>query len=275
MSDNESDVEIDVRAIQRDDELLDALGARQPVPAFVGDDLVVDLLSTLADEVDEGVGPPLPSFQVPVRSSVIEMPRSRRVGRRTIIGLGVAGAIFSASGVAAAVTGDPLAPLKKVVIAVTDAKPGGADSDQVRKKLREAREALSNGDRDSAVAQLAAARAKAEGLDGAEAEQAMADVKALEAVLATATPGPTPLPDSALPPTPGNGEPTMTDKELRQAEKKRVREEQRQRQREERERQRQEQQNQPTPTPTPTPTPAPEPSAQENPPEDAPAGTDG
>jgi hypothetical protein len=266
-----SDDELDVLAIQRDDELLDALGARQPMPAFAGDDLVAGLLASLNDEVDEGVGPPLPSFYVPVRSSIQEVPRARRVGRRTIVGLGVAGVVFSASGVAAAVTGDPFAPIKKVVTAVTDT-PSGTTRDQVDRELRQAGEALDKGDRPEAREQLEAAREKAKKLKGADAVAAMEQVKELEKQLGIVTPAPTdggtPGQDPALPAVPpGNGDPTKSDKELRQDEKERERaerqrqKEQKQKEREERRKKEQEEtggggdngRTNPTATPSPSP----------------------
>jgi hypothetical protein len=44
--------DFDMRAVRRDDELLDALAARMPVPPAYRDDAMADMLAALAADVD-------------------------------------------------------------------------------------------------------------------------------------------------------------------------------------------------------------------------------
>ncbi len=260
--------EIDVVAVRRDDELLDALGARGAVPDFAADDPIAGLLAALAAEVDENLAPPVAfrGYQL-----VEYAPRRRRVGSRTVVALGVAGALLSASGVAAAVTGDPLAPIRPIGKAIGDLKsPSKVTPAQVDRALDGADAALGRGDNKTAREKLRKAREKAKKLTGPEGEAARRRLAQLEAALAAQTPTPTPnatVPATPVPSpsatTPGS-DPTLT-KELKEA-KKKAKEEAKKKRQEELQKKKDQQHGQPsgTPTSTPAPEPAPAPSTPAN-----------
>ena len=111
---------LDLLAVQRDDDLLDLLGARRAVSD--GDE-VARLLAALAADVDEA----LPA--APVRAPVAAGPaaptpvddtsgHTRRLGAAGVAAAVLLGGSVALSGAAAAVTGDPLAPYKTVGHAV-------------------------------------------------------------------------------------------------------------------------------------------------------------
>ncbi len=162
------DEELDMGAVQRDEEIIEALAARRPVQA---DDAAVRLLAALVADVDEEAVPAARTAPVlePVARAVAERRRKalrRRLGGRGIVALTVCGALVSVSGVAAAVTGavttgDPLKPFKKVmsVVGGEERKPStSASTDEIERKLREADEALHHGDRATAERKLREAR---------------------------------------------------------------------------------------------------------------------
>jgi len=259
--------EIDVLAVQRDDELLDALGARATVPAFAADDPVAGLLAALATEVDDDLAPPTPFHGFDIADAG-GRPRSRRIGTRTVVGLSLAGAVLSASGVAAAVTGDPLAPIRPIGKAIVELKPPAkVTPGQVNQELDGADAALSRGDHKTAREKLRKAKEKAKKLSGPEAEAAKLRLAQLEAELAAQTPTPTPPASGPATPVPSpsattpGAEPTLTKEQLKE-EKRKAKEEERRKKQEERrkqeeERKRQELTGPPAPTPEPTPEPAP------------------
>ena len=120
--------ELDLIAVQRDDEALDELARRQAREPM-GED-VLFLLSALTAEVDAGLADLLATpLQMPLRSAATgEIPSlsdaaRRRTARAVTAALIVAG-LASVSGVSAAVTGDPLTPYRHVIstIAGTDPK---------------------------------------------------------------------------------------------------------------------------------------------------------
>ena len=159
---------LDLLAVQRDDELLDLLGARTPVDS---DDELVRLLLAWRDEVDDGLPgtvpaqrmasptayDPVPVAAPPVQPAVDLLPPAadERPHRRRLTAAGTAAAIvlggtLSLSGVAAAVTGDPLSPYRAVRNALSiggDALPEqAADVAKLNKRLSRARAAVAHGD---------------------------------------------------------------------------------------------------------------------------------
>jgi len=109
---------LDLLAVQRDDELLDLLGARRTVPA--GDD-VAGLLAALAAEVDEAMpAVPVPTHAPPTTAAPTAETsgHTRRLGAAGAAAAVLLGGSVALSGAAAAVTGDPLAPYKTVGHAV-------------------------------------------------------------------------------------------------------------------------------------------------------------
>jgi hypothetical protein len=154
---------LDLLAVQRDDELLDRLGARR---AIAGDDEVTRLLAALAAEVDNAMpaAPLLSAAPVPAQVADAETGagRGRRLGAAGVAAAVLLGGSVALSGAAAAVTGDPLAPYKTVGHAVGSVGSavghalsfgGGGDLPEqaapiahLQKRLAGARAALAHGD---------------------------------------------------------------------------------------------------------------------------------
>jgi hypothetical protein len=122
---------LDLMAVRRDAALLDALSQRVRLDGHDADP-VVGLLAALVDDVDDGLRvdvadrPAAPTFipeqrrrraadadTVPARPVVA--PVGRRNAVRAVAAVVVAAAVLSLSGVAAAVSGDPLKPYKDVI----------------------------------------------------------------------------------------------------------------------------------------------------------------
>ena len=157
---------LDLLAINRDADLLDLLARRAPVP--VGDP-VLALLAALAADVDEGLDELLVASEddplvraASAATLVPELPVPRRGhGLRVTTVAIVVGATLSIGGVAAAVTGDPFAPVKGIVTAM-----GGHGAEQHPGKARafgadkQARSQLRHGDVAGAQASLAAMKAE-------------------------------------------------------------------------------------------------------------------
>ncbi|HEX4699312.1 MAG TPA: hypothetical protein VH857_08145 [Actinomycetes bacterium] len=115
---------VDLAAVARDAELMDRLAVRAPLAV---DDDVARLLASLAAEVDDGLDALLAEIEAPLleqddSTATVGTPGLRQAHglRATTVAI-VVGATLSVSGVAAAVTGDPLAPYKGIVRAVTNA----------------------------------------------------------------------------------------------------------------------------------------------------------
>ena len=157
---------LDLLAINRDADLLDLLARRAPVPAG---DPVLALLAALAADVDEGLDELLvaseddPLVRAASAATVVpDLPAPRRGHglRLTTVAI-VVGATLSIGGVAAAVTGDPFAPVKGIVTAM-----GGHGAEQHPGKARafgadkQARSQLRHGDLVGAQASLAAMKAE-------------------------------------------------------------------------------------------------------------------
>jgi hypothetical protein len=155
---------IDVGHVRRDDSVLDSLGQRRR--RRIAEDPAARLLAALAADVDEEtvarrlrVGRlaalPLPSDRAPSRllSGAARRGRLRHASRSAVVAA-VAVGVLSISGVAAAVTGDALAPLKAVVSTVTgvdlprahDPSAASAASGAVERDLAFAEAAVTRGD---------------------------------------------------------------------------------------------------------------------------------
>ena len=158
---------VDLVAVARDAELLDQLAGRYAVPA---DDRVAGLLAALAAEVDDGLDELLladyPAQVEAPDTSAVPLPARRRASRglRATTVAVVVGATLSVSGVAAAVTGDPLAPYRSFVSAVTggerDLPANAAQVARLQHMLTGTRARIAHGDLDGARADLAALRAQ-------------------------------------------------------------------------------------------------------------------
>jgi hypothetical protein len=216
---------LDLRAVRRDDELLDSLGRRGPGDA--GDPASL-LLAALAVEVDHGIAEvlstPLPDAAPPVVAEapspaaeetgathdvaddvqVVDLvdrdpeprdtPNLRR-RRRTAYGAAAAlalGATFSVSGVAAAVTGDPFAAYRAVGGALSwgddDLPPNAAQIAHLNKRLARARAAIAHGDVAGVQERIDALRAGLDDLDLSDGQRAALERKLdrLEAAAARA-----------------------------------------------------------------------------------------
>jgi hypothetical protein len=197
---------VDLAEVARDAELLDQLAARTAVP---GDDAVSAMLSAFAAEVDDGLvalldegGEPAarrpaarpadrPLVSVP---DVLAEPRRGHGLRATTIAV-VLGATLSVSGVAAAVTGDPLSPYKGIVTAVHggnhhELPANAAHVAKMNHKLVGTRAQIAHGDVAGAQATLAALRLELASMTDLTAGQhnaIEARIASLEAALGRAT----------------------------------------------------------------------------------------
>jgi hypothetical protein len=166
---------LDVHAVRRDDDLLNALGARGHVDA--GDE-VARLLSELAADVDDGLTDLLDASAGDIEAVLTVGPdsgdrRAARPGRRrtayTAVTAVVVGATLSVSGVAAAVTGDPFAPYAAVGAVLPwgddDLPPNAAEVAWLQRALAGARADLARGDVAGAQARLDDVRALLDGAD--------------------------------------------------------------------------------------------------------------
>jgi len=152
---------IDVRHVRRDDSVLDSLGQHRR--RRIAEDPAARLLAALAADVDEEtvarrlrVGRlaslPLPGDLAPSRllSAAVRRDRLRHASRSAVVAA-VAVGVLSISGVAAAVTGGALAPLKAVVSTVTGVdlprtEDPTAASGEVERDLATAEAAVTRGD---------------------------------------------------------------------------------------------------------------------------------
>jgi hypothetical protein len=143
--------DLDMLAVQRDDRLLDGLGARRPVDWEDAADPVASLLAALAADVD---ATPIPA-SLDDGVARVSAARRRLLASRVAIAAGVTGVVVFASGVAAAVTGDPLAPLapiRRVIATVAEqVAPTPSKPEAVHRALDGAHDALARGDRETAA----------------------------------------------------------------------------------------------------------------------------
>ncbi|HEX7188916.1 MAG TPA: hypothetical protein VF423_11885, partial [Actinomycetes bacterium] len=160
---------LDVLALQRDGELLDALCQRRSVPS---DDSAILLLQAFAADVDQGLaelfaalddaaGSPSGRDGTPESAPGDQVGRRRRLTAAATAAL-VLGGTLSVSGVAAAVTGDPFAPYRAVGQALSfgddDLPPHAAEVAHLNKRLSGARAALAKGEVDQVRDLVAALR---------------------------------------------------------------------------------------------------------------------
>ena len=218
----------DLILVQQDAVLLDAVSRRADLSAFAEEPLAA-LLAALAADVDrDGLGlvPSRVPAEVPLNAAgtVASLPARRRTGA---VVLTVAALLVGSSGVAAAVTGDPLAGFKNAVHLVTGAPsdepsatpqpsasgtgvgrdgalPDTAAAEaQLNKQLDQVGVLIARGDLDAARALLAAAQTELAGLSGQAAAGLQNRLDALAARIdraaARPSPGATGHPDS------GNG----------------------------------------------------------------------
>jgi hypothetical protein len=196
---------VDLVEVARDAELLDQLAARA---AVLDDDSISAMLSAFAAEVDDGLVALLDEVEPadrrpaarPADRALVAVPDvhaepRRGHGLRAATIAVVLGATLSVSGVAAAVTGDPLSPYKGIVSAVN----GGnhhelpAHAAQVAKlnhRLVGTRAQIAHGDVAGAQATLAALRldlASMTDLTSAQRDAIEARIATLEAALGRAT----------------------------------------------------------------------------------------
>jgi hypothetical protein len=179
-------------AVARDDELLDLLGARGAAP---DDDQVAAMLAALVRDVDDGLADLLADDaenRRPALASVAGSGAARAHGLRlgaavTVVALGL-----SVSGVAAAVTGDPLAPYKGIVSAVTGdpgPSPNAARIAHLNAGLRGTRAKIAHGDLAGAQADLDRLKERLAGvsdLTAGERATIEARIAAIEKALAKA-----------------------------------------------------------------------------------------
>jgi hypothetical protein len=188
--------------VARDAELLDQLATRA---AILDDDAVSAMLSSFAAEVDEGLAALLDGVEPTGRAedrglvAVPDVLAGRRRGhglRATTIAV-VVGATLSVSGVAAAMTGDPLSPYKGIVSAVTggnqDPHPNlpshAARVATMNHKMAGTRAQIAHGDLAGAEATLAGLRldlASMTDLTTGERSAIAARIAALEAAIGRA-----------------------------------------------------------------------------------------
>ena len=186
---------VDLAAGSRDDQLLDLLAARAGVPADASHDPAVVMLAALAEDVDDGLAELLAEAaereSAAAELSELSGVRRGRGLRVTSMAL-VVGATLSVSGVAAAVTGDPLAPYKGLVsvVAGEDQLPEqAARVAALNHALRGTRAQIAHGDLAAAHTRLDALKARLSsmtGLSHGERAALEARIAALEAALARA-----------------------------------------------------------------------------------------
>jgi hypothetical protein len=192
---------VDLVEVARDADLLDQLAGRD---AILDDDAVSAMLAAFAAEVDDGLAALLddvePADWRPVDRALVAVPdalagpRRGRGLRATTIAV-VLGATLSVSGVAAAVTGDPLSPYKGIVSAVQGGNHDELPSHAARvakmnHKLVGTRAQIAHGDVAGAQATLAGLRqdlAAMTDLTPGELHAIEARIAALEAALGRAT----------------------------------------------------------------------------------------
>ena len=224
----ETNPDADLAEVLRDDALLDAIGAsREPAFATLPDDDVTRLLTAwqadAATYADERTGPPI---QVPAEVPVplatelpaaAPIPHRRRHARPTrggrfaprsaaaISAAAVAGVVLSVGGVAAAVTGSPLTPLKAVVsgLAPASEQDGAAAITSVMpRQLASVRTDIREGHLDDARRKLTDVREQAEELGpGPDQANALVVIKAARGTIRACRAASAQLP-GARPPTP-------------------------------------------------------------------------
>lgn len=189
MSGHRGALGVDMVAVQRDADALDAL-ARRAVDA-AGDDEVLGLLAALAADVDQGLADLLGDLAAPeAEAEVVPLPAPRRTASRAVAGALVVAGLLSVSGVAAAVTGDPLAAYRGLYTAVTGdhnaADDSAAELARLHRGLAKVRASIAHGDLATAQAAIDSARDQLSALPEHQRTSVEAQLDALEAALARA-----------------------------------------------------------------------------------------
>ena len=187
--------ELDLLAVQRDDEALDELARRRAREPMAED--VLFLLAALTAEVDDGLAELLAApMRMPLRSAATgEIPNladaARRRTARTVTGALIVAGLVSVSGVSAAVTGDPFTPYRNVISAVSGddkrapASQGAAD-EVVRQQFLSIDAAIEAGQLDRATAGIQRLRNTLDKKPRGAQRAAIAQLAALEAKLGRA-----------------------------------------------------------------------------------------
>jgi hypothetical protein len=191
--------DLDLLAVQADERLLTALGARRHVEVA---DPAIAVLAALAREVD---GRPIPASPLAgLRLVGQRTGAGRRANRRAALtGVAAAVAVLSIGGVAAAVGGTPVSSvIKETVGSVFGGDSGPSTADLVSAKLGDANAALARGDAQEAKEILQDINAQIEGSDPGELPPGLVEqVKQLES-LVDAAELPPPAPAVTLSPSP-------------------------------------------------------------------------
>lgn len=182
--------DLDLLAVQADERLLTAVGARRQVQVA---DPAIAVLAALAREVD---AKPVPTDRL-AGPRLVGQPTAagRRANRRAALtGVAAAVAVLSIGGVAAAVGGTPVSSvIRETVESVFDGDSGPSTADLVSAKLGDANAALARGDAQQAKQILEDIQAQVDGSDPGELPASLVEqVKALESRVDAAVPPPAP-----------------------------------------------------------------------------------
>jgi hypothetical protein len=181
--------EVDLVAVQRDDQWLGQLGGREAVTGSYG---VLGLLRALTVEVDDGLPEVLDRPLPPARPDPAERVTSmrRRNGTRAAVAALLATGLVSMSGVAAAVTGDPFSPYRQVFSAVRGHDPAAAratsQAADMDERVDALRASIAAGQLAHIQAKIDALRARALDLPPGKRDGAARHLDALERQLARA-----------------------------------------------------------------------------------------
>ena len=203
--------ELDLLAVQRDDETLDELARRQPRAPM--DEDVLFLLAALTTDVDEGLKELLAKpMRMPLRSAATgEIPKltdaARRKTARTVTGALIVAGLVSVSGISAAVTGDPFTPYRSVisVVAGDDKRTPAtseAEAEVVRQQFLSIDAAIEAGQLDRATVGIQRMRNRLEDRPSGAQRAVIAQLAALEAKLARAVAQDSKKADDTRRPTP-------------------------------------------------------------------------
>jgi hypothetical protein len=200
--------DLDLLAVQADERLLTAVGARRHVEVA---DPVIAVLSALARDVDTR---PIPTGRL-TGLRLVGQPTGgagRRANRRAALtGVAAAVAVLSIGGVAAAVGGTPVSSvIKDTVGSVFDGGSGPSTAELVSAKLGDANAALARGDAQRARQILEDIKAQVAGSDPGEVPPNLVEqVNNLETQLDAELPLPDPAvtspPPAIVPPAGTNG----------------------------------------------------------------------
>jgi len=194
--------DLDLLAVQADERLLTAVGARRQVEVA---DPAIALLAALAREVD---AKPIPADSTAgLRLVGQPIGVSRRANRRAALtGVAAAVAVLTIGGVAAAVGGTPVSSvINGTVGSVFNRDSGPSTAELVSAKLGDATAAWARGDIQQAKEILEDINAQVEGSDPGELPPDLVEqVKHLESLVGAAeslptTPATTPLPSPIIP----------------------------------------------------------------------------